>query len=116
MSYFAEIDEENVVLRVVRVPDTQEHRGEEFLQEDLKLGGRWIQTSFNASIRKQFAAPGMFYSEQLDMFISEKPFASWTLDDEGDWTPPIDMPLDGSAYAWDEELQDWEELDEDVPA
>ena len=47
MSHFAEIDENNIVLRVLVVPDAQEHRGNEFLSMDLGLGGRWYKTSYN---------------------------------------------------------------------
>ena len=47
MAHFAELDENNIVLRVLVVPDDQEHRGHEFMADDLALGGTWIQTSYN---------------------------------------------------------------------
>ena len=47
MAYFAEIDETNIVVRVLSVGDDEEHRGQEFLAADLGLGGTWIQTSYN---------------------------------------------------------------------
>lgn len=47
MAHFAEIDDANTVLRVLVVPDDQEHRGQDFLAIDLGLGGEWIQTSYN---------------------------------------------------------------------
>ena len=47
MAHFAQIDENNVVTQVLVVPDEQEHRGEDFLANDLGLGGRWVQTSYN---------------------------------------------------------------------
>ena len=47
MAHFAELDENNVVTQVLVVPDEQEHRGEDFLANDLGLGGRWVQTSYN---------------------------------------------------------------------
>ena len=69
MAHFAEIDKNNIVLRVLVVPDEEEHRGHDFLANDLALGGKWIQTSYNANIRKHYAGIGMSYSESLDAFI-----------------------------------------------
>jgi hypothetical protein len=72
MSYFAELDDNNIVLRVLAVPDDQEHRGEDYLSKDVGLGGRWIQTSFNARIRKKFAGIGDIYDPIQDAFVSTK--------------------------------------------
>ena len=47
MAHFAEIDENNIVKRVLVVPDSQQHRGHDFLHTELRLGGTWIQTSYN---------------------------------------------------------------------
>lgn len=55
MAHFAEIDESNTVVRVLVVADEQEHRGQEFLSQDLGLGGTWVQTSYNANFGKKFA-------------------------------------------------------------
>lgn len=50
MAHFAEIDPDtNIVLRVLVVPDDEEHRGQEFLADDLGLGGTWLQTSYNTT-------------------------------------------------------------------
>jgi hypothetical protein len=87
MSYFAELNDNSVVLRVLAVPDEHEHRGEEYLAKDVGLGGRWIQTSFNASIRKRFAGIGDTYDQTKDAFVPPKP-------ETGD-------------HVWDEELFDW---------
>ena len=75
MAHFAEIDEETYqVLNVLVVPNEQEHRGQEYLAEDCGLGGRWIQTSYNANFRKNFAGVGMIYDEELDEFLPLEPF------------------------------------------
>lgn len=71
MAHFAEINGINRVIRVLVVPDEQEHRGQEFLSEDLGLGGRWVQTSYNGSFRGQYAGPGMFYDETSDEFVEQ---------------------------------------------
>lgn len=68
MAHFAEIDKDSIVLRVVVVPDEEEHRGHEFLAEDLRLGGTWVQTSYNASMRGKFAGIGDFYDKEEDEF------------------------------------------------
>jgi hypothetical protein len=58
MAHFAEIDTDNKVLRVLVVHNELEHRGAEFLSQDLGLGGTWVQTSYNANFGGKFAAVG----------------------------------------------------------
>jgi len=72
MAHFAEIDENNIVLRVLVVDNDKENNGQAFLAHELGLGGTWIQTSYNARIRKNFAAIGYTYDAQLDAFIPIK--------------------------------------------
>jgi len=70
MSHWAEINESNEVIRVT-VGDNNDPNGDEGLQwlTD-NLGGTWIKTSYNASIRGKFAAIGDTYDETLDEFIA----------------------------------------------
>lgn len=111
MAHFAEIDDDGVVLRVLVVPDAQEHRGQEFLADDLGLGGTWVQTSYNARIRKNYAGIGMIYDNTRDAFIPEQPFASWTLNEETcQWEAPVAYPENGVMYVWNEELTDWQAI------
>jgi hypothetical protein len=70
MAHFAEIDKDGIVLRVLVVDDTQENRGQEFLAEDLGLGGTWIQTSYNGKIRDKYAGVGDKYDKKKDIFIA----------------------------------------------
>lgn len=109
MSHFAQIDENNIVLQVLVVSDEQEHRGQEFLADDLGLGGRWIQTSYNNSIRRNYAGIGYTYNEELDIFVAPKPFESWLLNSNGYWEAPIEVPMDGKQYVWNETEQIWKE-------
>ena len=88
MAYFAELDENNVVLRVLVVADEEEHRGQEFLANDLGLGGTWMQTSYNNNIRKQYASIGFTYDPDLDIFIAPQPESDWVLDENYDWQLP----------------------------
>jgi len=61
MAHFAEIDSNNKVLRVLVIDNAQENRGQEFLANDLGLGGTWVQTSYNATFGGKFAATGDTY-------------------------------------------------------
>jgi hypothetical protein len=108
MAHFAEVDENNVVTQVLVVPDEQEHRGQDYLAVDLGLGGRWVQTSYNHNIRKQYAGIGYTYDEAADVFVAPQPFPSWTLDENHDWQPPVPKPEGDLMYTWNEENQDWE--------
>jgi hypothetical protein len=117
MAHFAEIDDNNVVLRVLVVPNEEEHRGEEFLSQDLKLGGRWIQTSYNGNIRKMYAGVGYIYNEELDIFLPPKPYPSWVLNTEyGEWESPTPRPVTrNKVQIWNEDTLSWTEQDYPFP-
>lgn len=92
MAHFARIDDTNTVIEVLVVPDDQEHRGQDFLANDLGLGGTWLQTSYNTHggqhtnggtpFRKNYAGIGFTYDETRDAFIPPKPDGDWVLDEE----------------------------------
>jgi hypothetical protein len=89
MAHFAEIDQDNVVVRVLAVPDSEEHRGQQFLANDLLLGGRWIQTSYNGGVRKNYAGIGFIYDEKRDAFILPKPSEDAVFDEDAcNWKQP----------------------------
>ena len=82
MSHWAEIDENNVVIRVV-VGDNNDPNGDEGYQWLIdNVGGTWIKTSYNATIRKNFAGVGFTYDETRDAFISPEPIGNIGLDEE----------------------------------
>jgi hypothetical protein len=70
MAHFAEIDKNNKVLRVLVVDNSQENRGQDFLADDLGLGGTWIQTSYNNNFRGKYAGIGDTYDPVQDIFIT----------------------------------------------
>lgn len=107
MAHFAEIDGNNVVTRVLVVANENEDRGQQFLAEELGLGGTWIQTSYNSNFRKNYAGVGYYYDPTNDWFYAPQPFASWTLDEDAKWQAPVPYPTDGLVYVWDEETTDW---------
>ena len=111
MAHFAQI-ENNIVTQVLVVDNTQEHRGQEFLANDLNLGGTWIQTSYNSNIRKNYAGIGFTYDSVRDAFIPPKPFDSWLLDEDTcQWNAPTPYPQDDKRYVWDEEQLNWKEIE-----
>lgn len=76
MAHFAEIDNNNVVLRVIVVSnaDTANNEGLEIESIGVEFcrnlfGGRWVQTSYNKTFRKNFAAVGQKYDPALDEFL-----------------------------------------------
>ena len=116
MAHFAELDANNVVLRVIVVgnKDTSDASGVE--KESIGkafcerlFGGNWVQTSYNGNFRKRYAGIGYKYDAALDAFIAPQPYPSWTLDANADWQAPVPMPTDGKMYAWDEAAQAWVE-------
>jgi hypothetical protein len=82
MAHFAEIDDFNVVIRVLLIPDAFEENGENYLANELGLGGRWIKTSYNHKIRGKFAGIGDTYNADLDLFVSPPAPIQTTVDDE----------------------------------
>lgn len=108
MAHFAELDENNIVKRVT-VGDNNDPNGDEGLQWLIdNLGGRWIQTSYNGKIRKNFAGVGFTYDEVRDAFYGPKPFPSWILDEATcQWQAPVEYPTDGFTYYWNEETTSW---------
>jgi hypothetical protein len=74
-----------------------------------KQPGAWIQTSYNGSIRKNYAGIGYTYDFGKDAFIPSQPYSSWILnEDTCNWEAPIAHPNDGQLYTWDEENNNWE--------
>ena len=116
MAHFAQLDESNVVTNVIVVNNNEllengvevESKGITFCES--LFGGRWIQTSYNATIRKNFASIGMLYDSINDWFYIPQPYASWTLDNDAQWRPPISRPVEG-FWDWSEELGAWVEVE-----
>lgn len=125
MAHFAELDENNVVLRVIVVAnkDTADANGVE--KESIGVAfcerlfsGTWKQTSYNGNLRKNYAGIGFIYDAALDAFIPPKPekYPSWILNpDTAQWEAPIRYPDDGKLYAWNESTQSWVEAQPPAP-
>jgi len=73
MSHWAELDNNNIVLRVL-VGDNNDPAGDEGYQWLIdNLGGTWVKTSYNGNIRYNYAGIGYVYDEVADAFIAPKP-------------------------------------------
>lgn len=111
MAYFAELDENNIVVSVMAVHNNEllvdgvesEEKGIAFC--NTIKPAKWIKTSFSGSIRKQYAGIGFKYDEGKDIFIAPKPSPSWLLNENNDWEAPIPKP-EGYFY-WNEESLSW---------
>lgn len=117
MAHFAKI-ENSTVMQVIVVsndsikdlpfPDS-ESVGQAFIKS-LGIEGIWIQTSYNAKFRKNFAGLGYVYDKNLDAFIPPKPYESWVLDEEkGLWSAPFPYPDNNKDYYWNEDIKEWKE-------
>ena len=105
MSHFAKIDSNNIVTEVIVAEKdfiNSGKVGDEFL---------WVQCSYNDNFRKQYPGIGMTYDSTKNKFISSQPHASWTLDANDDWQPPVAKPDDGKQYTWNEATTNWTELE-----
>jgi len=71
MAHFAQIDKDNKVIQVIVIPDEFEKKGQDYCAKTLKLGGTWIQTSYNSKIRGKFAGAGDSYDPDTDEFIQQ---------------------------------------------
>lgn len=116
MAYFAQIDDDGIVLQVISISNTDapdpapthsEPLGQAFISGVLGLPGTWVQTSWSGSIRKQYAGIGWRYDANADVFIAPQPFPSWILDANHDWQPPTPIPADGGPWMWDEASLSW---------
>jgi len=108
MSHWAEIDENNIVTRVLVGNNSEPDEGEAFMNS---LGGTWVKTSYNGTIKKNYAGIGYSYDSSRDAFIAPKPFDSWELDEDTcRWEAPVAYPTDGKIYAWNEDITNWEEV------
>jgi hypothetical protein len=128
MAHFAELDENNVVLRtiVVETRDTSDANGVEkesigiaFLES--LLGGTWKKTSYNTvggthkeggtPFRANYAGIGSIYDPVNDVFYTPQPYPSWTISaPDWIWKAPTPMPDDKNAYVWNETNKAWDKV------
>jgi len=124
MAHFAELDEDNIVKRVIVIDNSEllDASGEEIEELGIaycekNFGGKWVQTSYNAKFRNFYAGVRYSYDEEHDRFVPPQPYPSWTLDETfGSWVAPEPEPNpfagsdeDGPfTYQWNENETKWE--------
>ena len=82
MAHWAQLDENNVVTNVL-VTDNNDPNGDEGYKWLIEtIGGSWVQTSYNANFRKNYAGIGYTYDEERDAFIPPRPSDKHILDEE----------------------------------
>lgn len=79
MSHFAEIDKKNIVIRVLVGDNNAEDEGQSLMES---LGGTWVKTSYNGTIRKNFAGIGYTYDSTRDAFIAPQCHSIATLNED----------------------------------
>lgn len=108
MTYFAKIENNKVVTVIVAEQDYID-----------TLDGEWVQTSYNTlkgkhveggtPLRGNYAGIGYEYNREYDIFLPPKPYTSFVINPiTATWKAPIDKPLDGQLFKWNEELQQWD--------
>jgi hypothetical protein len=121
MAHFAKLDENNKVLAVHVVNNDvitvngieSEQAGIDFLKS---LYGHtiWKQTSYNGSIRANYAGIGYTYDPDFDVFIEPRPYPSWKLNYTNyKWEAPVAMPeeIEGFIWKWSEYNLEWIKVD-----
>lgn len=126
MSHFAEIDENNIVIRVLVGDNSFPDEGKGWLEQN--LGGRWEKTSYTSykgkrvdpdnrqpvsdnHYRYNFAGVGYYFDENYGengAFIPPQTYKGWILNENCYWEPPTPSP--GDNWYWDENIEDWVEF------
>jgi hypothetical protein len=117
MAHFAEINDNNIVTRVIVIHNNEitvdgqelEFKGIDFC-EGLFGHRNWVQTSYNGNIRYNFAGVGYTWDPDNNAFYAPQPYASWSLNEDYKWEAPAPYPEDASedkVYEWDEDNLTW---------
>lgn len=116
MAHFAQINENSIVLQVIAINNSEtydetgiesEEKGVQFCRLLFGENTNWVQTSYNGSIRKNYAGIGYIYNKEFDIFYPPKPHLSWTLNENFNWQAPIPYPQDNNTYIWSEYSISW---------
>ena len=128
MGHWAEIDENNIVKRVIVIKEAELDTG------NWGDKSKWIKTSYNTfngkhyvpsdnqkfteespdqskALRYRYAGEGMYYDATNDVFYDPKPFPSFILNKTTwTWEAPVQHPTDDKPYRWNEDTKEWVEV------
>jgi len=123
MAHWAELDEQNQVIRVLVCDDNDPNNDEGYQWLVDTFGGRWIKCSYNTKLgthllggtplRANYPGYGWIYNEEFDIFTVHQPYPSWSLNTvTGYWEPPVPKPEFNQRidWEWDEESTSWTEI------
>tara|TARA_R110002167_G_scaffold269516_1_gene476038 strand:+ start:1720 stop:2082 length:363 start_codon:yes stop_codon:yes gene_type:complete len=119
MAHYAELDNQNKVIRVIVVANNAITDGSGVEQEQLGVdllttlygSGEYKQASFNGNFRKNFPTREYVYDSTRDAFISLQPYPSWTLNEATcRYESPVAHPNDDKIYIWNELITNWMEI------
>jgi hypothetical protein len=118
MTYFAKLNQKNIVVNVIEIDDfhsmdengdISEEIGIEYLQSTYGEETQWKLTLKDGSFRVRFAESGHIYNESYDAFIPAVFFASWTFNlTTLDWDPPTPCPWTKEMLANNQSIK-WNE-------
>lgn len=138
MAHFAQINEDNIVIDIMKINDDYEDYGEDYINNVCMIPGRWIKTSYNtlgnkhkhggAPFRGNYATIGGTYDPIRDVFLHRKSTPSMVLNEETlFWEYPVPFPdiiilppkktltdIPGRIiesyydYVWNEDIVNWE--------
>tara|TARA_Y100000356_G_scaffold118446_1_gene109427 strand:- start:197 stop:586 length:390 start_codon:yes stop_codon:yes gene_type:complete len=128
MGHWARIDSNNIVQEVIVIKEAELDTG------NWGDKSKWVKTSYNTrdgkhyvpkehqdyseespdqskALRFRYAGIGDIYDATNDVFYSQQPFASWTLNKTTwSWEAPVAYPKDDKMYNWDENKKEWVEF------
>ena len=128
MGHWARIDSNNIVQEVIVIKEAELDTG------NWGDKSKWVKTSYNTrdgkhyvpkehqdyseespdqskALRFRYAGIGDIYDATNDVFYSQQPFASWTLNKTTwSWEAPVAYPKDDKMYNWDEDKKEWVEF------
>lgn len=116
MAHFAKVNDDNIVVQVIAISNEQEHRGVEFITEDMGQPGRWFQCSFNTyegehlkggtPLRKHYPSTGDSYDPEYDAFIPMKSRHGFLFNKET-WKWEAPTPKPEGDFAWSDLKLEW---------
>lgn len=138
MAHYAQVNEDNVVIDIMKISDDYEDYGEDFINNVCMIPGRWLKTSINtyanqhkyggAPFRGNYAMVGGTYDPIRDVFLHKKEYPSMILNEETLlWEYPVPFPdvivlpvekiltdipgriiVKNHGYVWNEDIVNWE--------
>ena len=128
MAHYAFLNDNNIVTEVITGVDEDakddlpsEFDSWEEFYADFR-GQTCKRTSYNTvanahsdsgtAFRGNYAGIGYTYDASNDVFISPKPYNSWTINESTwTWEAPEAYPDDGKDYVWNDNKEEWEEVE-----